>query len=61
MDFKNQRFVTKGASENISQALQLLPRSLIDNMPPPKDYLQIFKKAFKAVEEIPPVLPGDIY
>ena len=43
MDFKNQRFITKGVSENISPALQLLLWSLIDNMPPPKDYLQVFK------------------
>ena len=43
MNFKNQRFVTKGVSENISPALQMLLWSFIDNMPPPKEYLQVFR------------------
>ncbi len=43
MDFKNQRFLTKGVDEHISPLLQILLWHLIDNMPPPKDYLQIFK------------------
>ena len=43
MNFKNERFVTKGVSENISPALQMLLWSFIDNMPPPKEYLQVFR------------------
>ena len=39
------RFITKGVSEKVSPTLQLLLWSLVDNMPPPKDYLQVFKLA----------------
>lgn len=43
MDFKNQRFLTKGVDSQVNPLLQILLWHLIDNMPLPKDYLQIFK------------------
>lgn len=43
MNFKNKRFLTKGVDEQVSPLIQILLWQLIDNMPPPKDYLQIFK------------------
>lgn len=42
MKFQNKRFVTKGVSENVNPLLQLFMWQCIDNMPTPKDYLQIF-------------------
>ena len=41
--FQNQKFITKGVSENISLLLQLFLWHLIEEMPPPKDYLQVFR------------------
>ena len=50
---KMTRFITKGVRENVSPALQLLLWSLVDNMPPPKDYLQVFKLTeFKGKQKI---------
>ena len=47
------RFITKGVKENVSPTLQLLLWSLVDNMPPPKDYLQVFKLTeFKGKQKI---------
>ena len=43
MDFKNKRFLTRGVHLQVNPIIQLLLWRLIDNMPPPKDYLQIFK------------------
>ncbi len=43
MNFQNKRFITKGVNSYVSPLLQLFMWQLIDNMPPPKDYLQIFK------------------
>ncbi len=43
MNFKNKRFLTKGVDFKVSPLLQILLWQLIDDMPPPKDYLQIFK------------------
>lgn len=43
MDFKNKRFMTKGVDSHVSPLLQLFMWQCIDEMPPPKDYLQIFK------------------
>lgn len=40
--FENKRFITKGIAENIDPLLQLFLWQCIDNMPHPKDYLQIF-------------------
>lgn len=43
MNFKNRRLLTKGVDEQVSPLLQILLWHFIDNMPLPKDYLQIFK------------------
>ena len=43
MDFKNDRFITKGVDFAVNPLLQLFMWHLIDAMPPPKDYLQVFK------------------
>lgn len=40
--FENERYITKGVAENISPLLQLFMWQCIDNMPEPKDYLQVF-------------------
>ena len=45
--FKNGRFITKGVAENISPLLQLFMWQCIDNMPEPKDYLQVFDLEIK--------------
>lgn len=45
MDFKNDRFITKGVDFAVNPLLQLFMWHLIDAMPPPKDYLQVFKLA----------------
>ncbi len=37
------RYLTRGISASISPALQLLMWEAIDNMPEPKDYLQVFQ------------------
>ena len=38
-----KRFVTKGVAKNVSTVLQFIMWSFADNMPPPKDYLQVFR------------------
>ena len=43
MNFTNQRFITKGVSENIDSRLILLLWQHIDAMPRPCDYLQVFE------------------
>ena len=45
--FKNERFITKGVAENIFPLLQLFMWQCIDNMPEPKDYLQVFDLEIK--------------
>lgn len=45
MDFKNDRFITKGVDFAVNPLLQFFMWHLIDAMPPPKDYLQVFKLA----------------
>lgn len=47
MNFKNDRFITKGVDLAVSPLLQLFMWHLIDAMPPPKDYLQVFKSAIE--------------
>ncbi len=41
--FKNKRYITCGVQSKISMPMQLYLWSLIDTMPEPKDYLQIFR------------------
>jgi len=43
MNFKNQRLITKGVAGKVNPLLQVFMWQCIDNMPPPKDYLQVFK------------------
>lgn len=43
MDFKNKRFITKGVDSLVDPLLQVFMWQCIDSMPPPKDYLQVFK------------------
>ena len=40
--FHNQKFITRGVDSNVSLLLQLFLWQLIEEMPPPKDYLQVF-------------------
>ena len=40
---EKKRYLTKGVDENIPLELQIFMWSAIDQMPEPKDYLQIFK------------------
>ena len=47
MDFKNQRFMTRGVDERLSPLLVLSLWALIDNLPPPRDYLQVFNLSEK--------------
>ena len=47
MDFINQRFMTSGVGENLSPLLVLSLWALIDNLPPPRDYLQVFNLSEK--------------
>ena len=41
--FNNKRYATCGVMENIDLPLQLFLWQLIDAMPPPRDYLQVFQ------------------
>ena len=41
--FKNKRFITKGVAENVDPLLQVFMWHCIDEMPLPKDYLQVFE------------------
>lgn len=43
MKFQNKRFITKGVDTMVHPLLQLFLWHCIDTMPPPRDYLQIFK------------------
>lgn len=43
LSFENKRFVTKGVAEQVSPLLQIFMWRCIDDMPAPKDYLQVFK------------------
>ena len=42
MKFENQRFITKGIEEKVNPLLQVFVWHCIDQMPEPKDYLQVF-------------------
>lgn len=41
--FQGERFLTRGVDAAIPVALQLFMWNAIDNMPAPKDYLQVFE------------------
>ena len=41
--FKNKRFTTRGVAEEVPLLLQMIMWNLIDDMPPLKDYLQVFE------------------
>ena len=43
MNFNNKRFITNGVAEKVNPSLQMFMWQCIDDMPPTKDYLQIFK------------------
>lgn len=43
MNFQNRRLITKGVGEKVGPLLQLFMWQCIDDMPEPKDYLQVFK------------------
>ena len=47
MKFNNQRFMTRGVDEILSPLLVLSLWALIDNLPPPRDYLQVFNLSKK--------------
>ena len=46
--FKNEKYVTKGVNSEVSLLLQLFMWQCIEEMPPPKDYLQVFKYTLEA-------------
>ena len=41
--FKNKRFITKGVESDVALLLQLFMWKCIDEIPPSKDYLQLFQ------------------
>ncbi len=41
--FKSKRFITQGVESNVALLLHLFMSKCIDEMPPPKDYLQVFE------------------
>lgn len=43
MNFKNDRYITKGVDSMMNPLLIAFLWQCIDAMPPPKDYLQVFK------------------
>ena len=43
MKFKNKHYISKGADSKVNPLLQIFMWQCIDDMPPPKDYLQVFK------------------
>lgn len=45
--FEGKKFVTRGVNTTIPLALQLLLWQMIDIVPVPKDYLQVFKVSLK--------------
>ena len=45
--FNNQKFITRGVSEEIPVSLQLLMWEMIHNLPVDKDYLQVFSLSGK--------------
>lgn len=40
-----QKFITKGVMENIDPLLQIFMWELVEKLPYPKDYLQVFELA----------------
>lgn len=47
MNFNNKRFATQGVNLSVSPMLQMFIWQCIDEMPEPKDYLQVFKLSEK--------------
>ena len=45
MEFENKRFITYGVAEKVDVLLQIFMWECIENLPPPKDYLQVFEFA----------------
>ena len=43
MKFKNRRLISKGVASRVGPLLQLFMWQCIDEMPEPKDYLQVFR------------------
>ena len=43
MNFKNKHYISEGVNSKVSLLLQLFMWQCIYEMPPPKDYLQVFK------------------
>ncbi|SDJ40198.1 DUF960 family protein [Proteiniclasticum ruminis] len=41
--FDRERYLTKGVAKEIEVEMQILLWSLVDNLQPPKDYLQVFE------------------
>ena len=58
--FRNDRYITRGVSENINPLLVVLLWEMIDNMSVPQDYLQVFnlseekgKQKIEHIQEVP--------
>ena len=45
--FNRNKFITRGVNASIPLALQLLMWQMVDAVPSPKDYLQVFKLSIK--------------
>ena len=43
VEFKNKHYISKGVDSEVSPLLQLFMWQCIYEMPPPKDYLQVFE------------------
>ena len=43
--FENKKYITRGVNENVIPLLQIFMWECIENMPHPKDYLQVFELA----------------
>ena len=43
MEFKNKHYISRGVDSRVSPLLQIFMWQCIYEMPPPKDYLQVFK------------------
>ena len=58
--FRNDRYITRGVSENINPLLVVLLWEMIDYMSVPQDYLQVFnlsqengKQKIEHIQEVP--------
>ena len=45
--FDRKKFITRGVNATIPLSLQLLLWQMVDSVPAPKDYLQVFKLSVK--------------